>query len=71
MGITVIEQTTAERQKETEELYEQVKPYLDKGLPIYKAVPQALHINHMGFHQQRWYKDLLDYAVKQGYQKRR
>ncbi len=71
MGITVIEQSTAERQQETEELFKQVKPLLDEGICLTTAIQKVKGIQHKGFLGYRWYKDLRDYAVTQGYQKRR
>ena len=67
-GITVISQTTAERRQETRELFEQVRPLLDKGMIYSKAVQVV-----MGFPDIRscvhraWFRDLVEYGESQGY----
>jgi hypothetical protein len=66
MPIRVITQTTAERNQETRELFQQVKPYLDKGYGLWSAVREIKGTppsNPYG----GWYKDLKNYAIAQGY----
>ena len=65
--ITVIEQTTAERKKETVTIFNEIKPLLDNGVPFYKAVKSVKNLKHDGFLRQAWYKELKQYAKTQGY----
>ena len=67
MGITVISQTTTERQQETIELFQKCKPYLDKGETLSNAVQKVLQRHHNRFYNQAWYKELREYAYSQGY----
>lgn len=67
--ITVVCQSTAERKQETKDLFEKVKPYLDKGC----SYPQALRAIGSKNNNNRkfaWYRDLLDYGETQGYPKK-
>ncbi len=65
--ITVIEQTTADRNKETQELYENCLPYLKQGLTLRQAVAKVQNKNYTCFSRFTWYKELLTYAKNQGY----
>ena len=47
--ITVISQTTAERNQETQELFQECKPLLDEGLTIGQAVKKVLGLKHNTF----------------------
>jgi len=64
--ITVISQTTKEREEETRQLFLQLKPLLDQGYTLGKAVKQELNIKHGAFYNQAWYKDLKKECIKQG-----
>lgn len=67
MTITVIEMNTAERKAETQELYQLVKPYLDKGYSLRQAVIQVKDIyNKTNLTQYAWYRELREY-VKEAY----
>ena len=70
MGIRVISQTTAEREEEMKQLFNDCKPLMDKGDTLGKAVRKVLKLNHNTFYAQRWFKDLRDYAESQGYRGR-
>ena len=65
--LKVVEQSTAERYQETVQLFNKIKPLLDKEVPFYRAVMQVKNISHLGFLRQRWYKDLRNYAESKGY----
>lgn len=66
--IKVISQTTAEREKETRQLFNKVKPYLDNGLTYTKALRIVLNCTkETGFSQRAWFKDLIEYGETQGY----
>ena len=69
--IKVIEKTTQQRKEETVELFNEVKPLLDEGIPFYKAVKKVKNLSHFGFANQAWYREVRDYAKSQGYEPRR
>jgi len=62
-GITVTETSTDERNQETIELYNEVKPLLEKGMSLTKALKE------LGYHpaHQAWLYDLTHYAIERGY----
>lgn len=62
----IIERSTKDEHDETVALYNQCKPYLDKGL----SMTAALKIIGRATGKQRWYRELMEYAVSQGYVKR-
>ena len=66
MTIKVISQTTREREEETHQLFLQVKPLLDQGYTLSKAVQKELNINHTAFFNNAWYKDLRKHCIEQG-----
>lgn len=70
MVIKVISQSTAERQAETRELFEQCKPYLDDGYSLAGAVKLVTRVNHQSFCRRKWYMDLREYAESMGYRGR-
>ena len=66
MTITVIETSTAERRQETIQLFHKIKPLLDKGYNFKQALNEACNIEVYNY-KNGWFKDLIDYAKKQGY----
>lgn len=68
MGITVITQTTQERNEEIRHLFEQIKPLLDDG---YSYMGAVVHIGkarpQSGHYQSGWFRDLKEYGESQGY----
>lgn len=68
--IIVISQNTYEREKEVKELFEKIKPYLDKGYTYRASVKiigkasknTSVHVTG------GWFKDLKDYGESQGYE---
>ena len=67
-GITVISQTTEERKQETKELFEKIKPLLDKGMIYSKAIITVKNLPEGSVrYQQAWYRDLIAYGESHGY----
>lgn len=64
--IKVIQQSTAERKQETIELFQKIKPLLDKGYSFTKAITKVTDLNVTNY-RNGWFKDLIDYAKTQGY----
>ena len=68
--ITVITQTTSERNEETRQLFEQIKPLLDDG---YGYMSALVHIGKVpdktrnSYYRQAWFQDLRKYGESQGY----
>ena len=67
MPIKVIEQTTAERKQETVDIFQKVKPYLDRGYSLRQAVLKVSDRNITNV-KNGWYRDLIDYCESQGYE---
>lgn len=68
--IKVIETSSEDRQKELEELFEKMRPYLENGFSYSRAYKIITGLKHSAFAKRRWWKDLLEYGEKQGYPKR-
>ena len=67
MTITVITQSTRERDEETKQLFQDCIPYLEQGYSLHQAVRTIKGITHHSISQRAWYKDLKKYAASQGY----
>ena len=67
MPIKVIEQTTAERKQETRDIFQKVKPYLDRGYSLRQAVLRCTDRNITNV-KNGWYRDLIEYCESQGYE---
>ena len=66
--ITVIEQSTSEREAETRELFNQIRPYLDKGYTYKTALVKVGRISSTrNLNIRGWVKDLIDYGESEGY----
>lgn len=68
MSIKVIERSTADRRKELAEFFEELRPYLDEGMTLRKAVNTVRGVEVSS--QRAWYKELREYAKEQGYDAR-
>lgn len=66
--ITVISQTTQERENETIDLFNNIKPLLDDGYSYISALRKLGRITDKGrVFQRGWFKDLIRYGGTQGY----
>ena len=66
--ITVVQQTTAERQEETRQLFEEIRPLLDEGYSYRSALQKIGRCGDGGgYYQQAWYRELCEYGTSQGY----
>ena len=69
--ITVISQTTSERNEETRQLFEQIKPLLDDGYGYMSALVQIGRVtkseSKCGHYRHAWFRDLKEYGEKMGY----
>ena len=70
MSITVIEQSTSERNEETVNLWETIRPLLDKG---YSYMGACIHIGKVppntrnSYYKKQWFRDLREYGESMGY----
>lgn len=70
MTITVIEQSTSERNEETVSLFNQIKPLLDNGFSYMGA---CIHIGRVplktrnSYYKKQWFRDLREYGESMGY----
>ena len=71
MSIGIISQSTVERENETKDLFEEIKPLLDDGWIYSNAVKKVKGIDDKKLcfnrYQQAWFRDLVDYGETQGY----
>lgn len=65
--INIVSQSTSERHEETKALYDECKPYLDKGYSLRKAV-MIVSDRRVSNTKNGWFRDLRDYAESQGYE---
>ena len=67
--ITVITQTTEERNQETKELFESIRPLLDEGYTYRDAVKAVGRIGENSNPNIRcsWFHHLIKYGESQGY----
>lgn len=68
--ITIIEQSTSERNQETRELFESIRPLLDKGYSYMTACVKVGRVSNStrnGQYGFRWFRDLKEYGAEQGY----
>ena len=68
--ITVIEQNTEERKRETKELFESIRPLLDKGYSYMTACVMVGHCKDSlknNYYTRGWFHDLKEYGKSQGY----
>ena len=70
MSFKVISQSTKEREQETIDLFNKIKPYLNEGFSYRSAIIKALGLNpNNSFGNARWYRDFIEYADAHGYPK--
>ena len=68
----IIERTSAEVEQEAVDLYDACKPLLDKGMTLYQAVRVVKRIiGSSNFGSNAWYRRFRDYALEQGYVRKR
>ena len=67
--ITVITQTTAEREQEIIDLFNLIKPLLDEGMIYSNAIKVLCKNKNMSFNrfQDAWFRDLIAYGESHGY----
>lgn len=67
--ITVVEQSTSERQEETEKLFHEIKPYLDEGFTYNQSLVKVGKItaNTRLNSRNGWFYHLIKYGESQGY----
>lgn len=68
--IRVIETTTQQRNQETQQLFESIRPLLDQGYSYMAACIQIGHTTKKaasGSYRNGWFRDLKEYGAKEGY----
>lgn len=65
----VVERNTNDRLVETKELFEQIKPLLDKGYSYNQAIIKVKKITGVNT-KCGWFKDLIVYGEKKGYSRK-
>lgn len=65
--IKVIEQTTAEREAEKIQLWEDCQPYLNEGLTLRQSVMQVKGMRNLPTPKLAWFRELREYAWDNGY----
>lgn len=66
--ITIIEQSTSERNNETKLLFEQIRPLLDGGYNYHEAVRIVKNDSEKAhYYRFGWFNDLKRYGESQGY----
>ena len=64
----IVERSDKDLDREAVELFNECRPYLDKGYGFYKAVRTVKGLSESTtFSDKAWYKRFRDYAVSQGY----
>ena len=66
--IRIVEQSTAEREQETRELFEKIRPLLDNGCTYNKALRHVRGLRSLNT-KNGWYKDVIAYGERMGYPK--
>ena len=68
VGIVVVCQTTSERKKETEELFDEIRPFLDKGYSFNSALKKIGKLSQKKCgNNTAWYRELRQYSEERGY----
>ena len=62
----VIELSTKEREQETQQLFEQIKPLLDQGYTYNLALREVKGLETLNT-SNAWYRDVIEYGESQGY----
>lgn len=66
--ITVIQQSTSERNEETRELFEEIRPYLDQGYTYKTSLVKVGRIKPShSLNMRGWFRDLVEYGESEGY----
>ena len=72
--ITVIEQSSKEREEETRQLFETIRPLLDNGYSYMGALVKIGRVPRevrSPYYSHSWYRDLKEYGESQGYNYRK
>ena len=66
--IRVIEMSTAEREQETIDLFNKIRPLLDQGYTYNRAIRKVRNITALNTNN-AWYRNVIEYGESQGYPK--